>query len=50
MDQKVTARLPSTVIAKIEPNAIYEFTVDVREMRFFDKATELRITARPLQL
>jgi multiple sugar transport system ATP-binding protein len=50
MDQKFTARLPSTVIAKIEPNAIYEFTVDVREMRFFDKATELRITARPLQL
>jgi multiple sugar transport system ATP-binding protein len=47
-DQKVIARMPSTVVAKIEPNRTYDFTVDADEMRFFDTTTELRITARPL--
>jgi multiple sugar transport system ATP-binding protein len=48
LDQKVIARLPSTIIAKIESNATYDFTVDANEVRFFDKSTELRVTARPL--
>jgi multiple sugar transport system ATP-binding protein len=48
LDQKVIARLPSTVIAKIDPNGTYDFTVDANEIRFFDLTTELRITARPL--
>jgi multiple sugar transport system ATP-binding protein len=47
-DQKVIARLPSTIVAKIESNATYDFTVDANEVRFFDKSTELRVTARPL--
>jgi multiple sugar transport system ATP-binding protein len=48
VDQKVIARLPSTVVAKVEPNATYDFTVGVNEVRFFDKTTELRAAARPL--
>jgi multiple sugar transport system ATP-binding protein len=47
-DQKVIARLPSTVNATVEPGTNYDFSVDERELKFFDKSTELRILARPL--
>ena len=47
-DQKVIARLPSTVTVGIEPGTNYEFTVQERELKFFDSSTELRIRARPL--
>jgi multiple sugar transport system ATP-binding protein len=47
-DQKVIARLPSTVTVSIEPGTNYEFTVEEKELKFFDTSTELRILARPL--
>src|SRR5262245_43089941 len=47
-DQKVIARLPSTVTTSIEPETNYDFTVEDKELKFFDPSTELRISARPL--
>jgi multiple sugar transport system ATP-binding protein len=47
-DQKVLARLPSTVTVKIEPGTEYNFTVPEQELRFFDKSTELRIAPQPI--
>jgi multiple sugar transport system ATP-binding protein len=47
-DQKVIARLPSTVSVNIEPGTIYDFSVDERELKFFDTSTELRIPSRAL--
>jgi multiple sugar transport system ATP-binding protein len=47
-DQKVIARLPAAVTAKIEPSKTYEFTAPERELRFFDPSTELRISPQPL--
>ncbi len=47
-EQKVIARLPATVTAKIEPSKTYQFTVPERELRFFDPSTELSISPQPL--
>jgi len=47
-NQKVIARLPSTVTASIEPETSYDFTVEEKELKFFDPSTELRIRSRPL--
>jgi multiple sugar transport system ATP-binding protein len=47
-DQKVIARLPSTVTVKIEPQLRYDFSVLQTELRFFDTETELRIAPRPV--
>jgi multiple sugar transport system ATP-binding protein len=47
-DQKVIARLPSTVTANVEPETTTDFTVEDRELKFFDNVTELRISSRPL--
>jgi multiple sugar transport system ATP-binding protein len=47
-DQKVLARLPSTVTIKIEPGSSRDFTVPESELKFFDPSTELRITPRPV--
>jgi multiple sugar transport system ATP-binding protein len=47
-DQKVIARLPSTVTVSIEAGSGYEFTVEERELKFFDPSTDLRISSRPL--
>jgi len=47
-DQKVISRLPSTVTVNIEPEKTYDFTVDEKELKFFDGTTELRISARPV--
>lgn len=45
-EQKVIARLPSTVTVSIEANKVYDFTVEEKELKFFDTSTELRISAR----
>ncbi len=47
-DQKVIARLPSTVTIAVHPGTTYDFTVEEPELKFFDKAAELRIAPRPL--
>ena len=47
-DQKVIARLPVTVTEKIDAGARYDFTVPEQELRFFDKASELRASPRPV--
>ena len=47
-DQKVISRLPSTVTVNIESEKTYDFTVDEKELKFFDTSTELRISARAL--
>ena len=47
-DQKVIARLPSTVTVDINPETTYDFTVEDKELKFFDKSTDLRLSARPL--
>ncbi len=47
-EQKVIARLPSTITVAIEAEKVYDFTVEEKELKFFDSSTELRISARPL--
>jgi multiple sugar transport system ATP-binding protein len=47
-EQKVIARLPSTVTVGIEAEKVYDFTIEEKELKFFDTSTELRIAARPL--
>src|ERR1051325_971139 len=47
-NQKVIARLPSTINANIEPAKVYDFSVPDNELKFFDGITELRISKRPL--
>jgi multiple sugar transport system ATP-binding protein len=47
-DQKVIARLSSTVTISVEPGSSHDFTVEEPELKFFDKSTELRIPPRPL--
>jgi multiple sugar transport system ATP-binding protein len=47
-NQKVIARLPSTINATIDPDKVYDFTVPDNELKFFDGITELRISKRPL--
>ena len=47
-DQKVIARLPASVTVSIEPSTRYEFTVPEPELRFFNRATELRIPSQPI--
>ena len=47
-DQKVIARLPSTVGVPIEAEKTYDFAVEQKELKFFDAKTELRAPARLL--
>jgi multiple sugar transport system ATP-binding protein len=47
-DQKVIARLPSTVTVDIKAETTSDFTVENKELKFFDNSTDLRISARPL--
>jgi multiple sugar transport system ATP-binding protein len=47
-DQKVIARLPSTVPVRIDADTTYDFAVEQKELKFFDAKTELRAPARPL--
>jgi len=45
---KVIADLPSTVTTAVQPGGRYTFAVREQELKFFDKATGLRTTPRPL--
>jgi multiple sugar transport system ATP-binding protein len=47
-DEKVIARLPSTVSVSIDAEQTYDFAVEEKELKFFDAKTELRVAARPL--
>jgi len=47
-DEKVIARLPSTVSVSIDAEKTYDFAVEEKELKFFDAKTELRVAARPL--
>jgi multiple sugar transport system ATP-binding protein len=47
-EQKIIARLPSTVTTPIDAEKVYDFTVEEKELKFFDASTELRISARPI--
>lgn len=47
-EEKVIARLPSTVTVSIRQGERYEFAVPVEELRFFDRATGLRTVPRPM--
>jgi multiple sugar transport system ATP-binding protein len=47
-EQKVIARLPSTVSTAIDADKVYDFAVEEKELKFFHSSTELRISARPL--
>ena len=38
----------STVTVDIKPETTYDFTVEDKELKFFDKSTDLRLSARPL--
>jgi multiple sugar transport system ATP-binding protein len=42
-DQKVIARLPSTVTDKIAAQTIYDFNVMTSDLKFFSASTDLRI-------
>jgi multiple sugar transport system ATP-binding protein len=47
-DTKVVARLPTTVTVTIQPGESYEFFVQAKNLKFFDKATGVRIEPQPL--
>jgi multiple sugar transport system ATP-binding protein len=47
-NQKVIARLPSTVTVHIDPQTSHDFFVDHKDLKFFDGSTELRISPLPL--
>lgn len=49
-EQKVIARLASTVTLATEIDKVHDFTVDRTELNFFDPVTELRIGAQPTQV
>jgi multiple sugar transport system ATP-binding protein len=47
-DPKVIAKLPSTVPTVVQPGESYEFAVQERDLKFFDKETGLRTERRSL--
>jgi len=47
-DSKVIAKLPSTVTVAVQPGKTYEFAVEEKELKFFDKATGFRAGPRAL--
>jgi len=47
-EQKVIARLPSTVTISIATDTVYDFTVEEKELKFFDTSTGLRISAKAI--
>ncbi len=47
-DSKVIAKLPSTVAVAVQPGKSYEFAVQEKDLKFFDKASGLRTGPRPL--
>jgi multiple sugar transport system ATP-binding protein len=47
-EQKVIARLPTTVATPIDAEKVYDFTVEEKELKFFHTSTELRISAHPI--
>jgi multiple sugar transport system ATP-binding protein len=44
---RVLARLPSDITVSFQRDRRYEFAIEENAMRFFDRATELRIRTRP---
>jgi len=47
-DAYIIAKLPSTVTASIHQGETYEFVVQAKDLKFFDKETGLRTGPRPL--
>jgi multiple sugar transport system ATP-binding protein len=47
-DQKVIARLPSTVTDKIAAQTTYDFTVMASDLKFFSASNDLRIGVQPI--
>jgi multiple sugar transport system ATP-binding protein len=47
-DAKAVARLPSTVTSPVEPGKTYDFVVQAKELKFFDKATGTRTEPKSL--
>ncbi len=47
-DQKVIANLASNVMNLFQPEMSYTFAVKTANLKFFDRATGLRIEPRPL--
>jgi ABC-type sugar transport system ATPase subunit len=45
---KVVAKLPSLVTTPIEPHTTYDFVVERRNLRYFDKSTGLCIESQPI--
>jgi multiple sugar transport system ATP-binding protein len=48
-EAKVIAKLPSTVMGPIQPGMHYDFAIQDKDLKFFDKATGLRTGPRPLE-
>jgi multiple sugar transport system ATP-binding protein len=44
----ISAKLPSIVTAVVEPGEIYDFVIETRHLKFFDKATGLKTDASPI--
>ncbi|RMH02471.1 MAG: ABC transporter ATP-binding protein [Chloroflexi bacterium] len=45
---KTISKLPSTITVDIEPDKVYEFVVQAKDLKFFDKNTGKRIEPQPL--
>ncbi len=47
-DAHIIAKLPSTVTTTIQQGETYEFVIQAKDLKFFDKETDLRTGPRPL--
>ena len=47
-DNRTVSKLPSTVMIPVEAGEAYDFVIQRKDLKFFDKATGLRIEPQPL--
>lgn len=49
-ENRVIARLPTTVTTRVDPGETYVFAVHEQDLRFFDRETGRRISPRPIRV
>jgi multiple sugar transport system ATP-binding protein len=47
-DNRTVSKLPSTVTIPIEAGEAYDFVIQRKDLKFFDRATGLRMGPQPL--
>jgi multiple sugar transport system ATP-binding protein len=49
-ENRVIARLPSTIATRVDPDEVYTFAVHERDLLFFDRVTGVRIAPQPIRV